>query len=1609
MKCLGLQCLPALAAVLLGVASQAAAGVIVVNFGRFPSAEAAGRAEAEIDWGDTDSPDAVACTQCFAAMELQHYLRKMTGRSDDFVIQSDTAATEGDLILIGGPATNAASRRLAKTLNVDPEKLRLLGLEGYRIKSGTVAGQNVLVIAGSGRVGTLYGVYDLLHRLGCRWFAPGETHEEVPRIERIVEFDVTEQPAFTTRGFFAWENRGNPDFFLWMARNRVNLWCVEQDGHPLLQKLGIRMACAQHDAVEMFLHPELPYPYAHPRFSGGGDRPNDPYPVSPQYQGDADKDGKLSYFEAHPEWFALVDGKRIPGIRHDQHGANYCTSNTDATAEFLKNYVQALIDGPYRDAGIVRFMLLDTSGTRWCECETCKALGIPTDRYLRLVWQFDRAIKKARAEGKIRRPIEIRFIVYGDVLSPPTRPLPADFDYETCVGTFYPIARCYVHNFDDPGCELRPGDARESSNNAHYVRQLHRWTADPARFYRGRITIGEYYNLSSYRCLPICYMHTMAHDISYFHRIGARGFDYMHVTTGNWGNKALTNYQMARQLWDINTDCPALWEDYFAGRYGLASGVMRRFYESLERMSSNISELANRLARRLGAGEERLLASSHLQFERKPGVVCDGPTLTEIVGFSVECRKLIDEAAEMDLPPRLRARIAEDQRMFTYGERTVSYWYECVQAFQLARAGCRDEARRHYAEAVRLADLLRADTTSTTLASSHANAPDAFRGTFASGALGHLERLLGPLPAVSAENYDRLRLGDRDSGRILVPTNQVLSPLGEQIAFAARPTAVALSPDGRWLAVLGHDRVLVIDLELRRVAGQVRQFSGSFIGIIFARDAERLLASSTKGVIQEFAVSAEGGLEAVRSIKLPPLPQGQSTGDVAAGLALDPGGKTFWAALNLSNTVAEIDLATGEVLRQIPVGNAPFDVAVAAGKLYVSNWAGRHPGPGDTTGPSGRATPVRVDAKAHIASEGSVSVVDFRQMAASKGRVPFSSNENRDGPPKEIVVGPHSSGLAVSPDGRYVCVASANADTVSVIDAARDKIVDTITTRPAPELLLGSAPNALRFSPNGRTLYVSNGGNNAVAVVAFDPPKSRLLGCMPTGWYPAGLALDEKRQALYVANVKGIGSRSTEAKGKRKVKGNTVWGYNTLEPLGTVSLIPLPKAEELPQLTERVLANNRLSEARRALVEPRKDAPPRPVPERCGEPSVFKHVLYIIKENRTYDQVFGDVPRGEGDPQLCIFGQHVTPNHHKLADEFVLLDNFYCSGVLSADGHQWTDEAYATDYIEKSFGGWPRSYPYDGNDAMAYARSGFLWDNALARGRTLRVYGEFVKGTVRWRDPERTGNPTFLDCYRDFLHGSGKIDIRATAAIKTLEPYICPTAIGFPNTVPDLHRAQQFLDELREFERRGEMPNLMILMLPNDHTSGTRPGYPTPEAYVAHNDLALGRIVEAVSRSRFWPQTCMFVVEDDPQNGFDHIDGHRTVALVLSPYSRRGGLDSTNYNQTSMVRTIEQILGLPPMNQFDASATPMASCFAAEPDLRPYEALPNNVPLDQMNPQLSEIKDPRQRHWAEVSLRLPLEDVDEADEDTLNRILWHAQRGRDDTYPAWAVRYTADK
>ncbi len=867
-------------------------------------------------------------------------------------------------------------------------------------------------------------------------------------------------------------------------------------------------------------------------------------------------------------------------------------------------------------------------------------------------------------------------------------------------------------------------------------------------------------------------------------------------------------------------------------------------------------------------------------------------------------------------------------------------------------------------------------------------------------------------------NYSSTEMvGEVGPQRYVTPVHQVLTPAGIQVELPGlRPQGLALSPDGRLLVTSGKTQELIL---LDPQSGRIKQRiplpsskaqdpnavsshilepdkSGqlSYTGLIFSPDGTRIYLSNVNGDIKVFQVSPGGNVAGLFSIPLPASDAPRRKEEIPAGLALSRDGRRLFVVLNLSNRLAEVDTATGKVLRSWPVGVAPYGVVLVGDKAYVSNWGGRLPqGTGDAcvapTGPAGQGTRVRVDPVRHIANEGSVSVIYLAK------EVPVS----------QIMVGLHSSAIAAAPDGRHVVVANAGSDTVSVIDTRTDKVVETIWAKSSPADLFGASPNALTFDPAGDRLYVANGTQNALAVIRLQPGKSKLLGLIPVGWFPGEVAYDAARDRLIVANIKGVGSN----RGLSKARANE---FNTHQYRGSLSLVPIPKAKELTALTRQVLDNYRYPLLKEARQPARPNQPPRPIPERVGEPSVFEHVVYIIKENRTYDQVLGDISEGNGDPPLCIFGAQITPNQHKMVRQYVLLDNIYCSGVLSADGHMWTDTAFATDYMEKSFAGFPRSYPdgmEDNNvDALAYAPSGFIWDKAIAHGKSLRVYGEFAITETSWATSGKKGTPKFLDYYRDFVDQTHLINISSRPGIESLRPYLNTRTVGWDMDIPDAFRADQFIKELHEYERSGNFPNLIIICLPDDHTSGTKAGSPTPAAQVADNDLAFGQIVEAISRSPFWAKTCIFAIEDDPQNGWDHVSGFRTTAYVISPYTKRNTVVSTQYNQTSILRSIGLILGLPPMNQIDATATPMSDCFTDAPDLTPYVAVPTNVPLDQMNPEPKKISDATLRRDALASARLPLENVDQCPEDVLNRILWHAMKGPHEPYPQWAVATDLD-
>jgi len=881
--------------------------------------------------------------------------------------------------------------------------------------------------------------------------------------------------------------------------------------------------------------------------------------------------------------------------------------------------------------------------------------------------------------------------------------------------------------------------------------------------------------------------------------------------------------------------------------------------------------------------------------------------------------------------------------------------------------------------------------------------------------------LLGLLAAASgrppASDQDRETVGKKSPGRTVLPVNQVVTPVGIQLSLPGlRPQALALSPDRTFFVVAGKTHeIIVADAATGLIRQQVvlpaekqeeqrpqsvspmildPDLEGqlSYTGLVFAPDGRRIYMSNVDGSIKVFSVDPDGTVDPSHTIPLPPAEAPKRAEEIPAGLSLTSDGRRLYVCGNLSNRLLEIDAGTGTLLRRFDVGVAPFDVVLAGGKAYVSNWGGRRPGPGDLAGPAGRGTTVRVDPTRHIASEGSVSVIDLAAGALKA----------------EILVHLHASALAASPDGRYVVCANAASDNLSVIDAATDTIVETIWAKASPADLFGASPNALAFAPDGKTLYVANGTQNAVAIVGFSPKKgkSRLKGLIPVGWFPGALAYNPSRRTILVANIKGHAAEPAPSEPDGPP------GFNSHQYSGSVSIVPLPRQKELWDLTDVVYANYRRERMAQALLKPRRDQPLRPVPERIGEPSVFKHVVYVIKENRTYDQVLGDVAAGNGDPALCIFGENVTPNQHKLVREFVLLDNIYCSGILSADGHQWSTTAFGTDYLERSFAGWPRSYPDgmgpDEIDALAYAPSGFIWDNALKHGVSLWNFGEFTMPTCGWTNPDRKGDPQWADYYDEYRHGQGLVRIGSVPAIPSVEPFSPKDTLGWNMAVPDVWRARYIANQVAAWEKEGRMPQLILVCLPDDHTSGTSEGSPTPEACVADNDLAFGRIVEAFSRSSFWKETVVFGIEDDPQNGWDHVSGYRTTAYCASPYTKRGAVVSTQYNTTSILRTIEQILGLPPMNQFDATATPMFDCFTDKPDLRPFESLPNNIRLDTMNPPKEKISDPLLRKHAIQSGRLNFRQIDACPEDTLNRILWHAVKGSAVPYPAWAVNLVPD-
>ncbi|MBP1665280.1 MAG: beta-propeller fold lactonase family protein [Bacteroidetes bacterium] len=839
-----------------------------------------------------------------------------------------------------------------------------------------------------------------------------------------------------------------------------------------------------------------------------------------------------------------------------------------------------------------------------------------------------------------------------------------------------------------------------------------------------------------------------------------------------------------------------------------------------------------------------------------------------------------------------------------------------------------------------------------------------------------------------------------ETRRIQLPYNRFIQPAGTQIFFGdasveSHALDAALSPDQKWLAVEERTSIVFISTQNHSVRfvlrnnfhPDLRGGSNTYSGIIWhdnsglpevywsavGRDDRSFVASAKwDGTKADFARIIEYKKTPPADIALPNeiLIRKESNRDY------------LYVVLNGNNKVIKQDLITGDTIWVTDPGVAPYGITLAAGKLYVTNWAGRHPLESDTEVagiPWGRA---RVNNSAGGSTrEGSVTVIDPKTGAIIK----------------ELLVGLHPNEIISDRTGRYVYVTNSNSDNVSVINTLIDEITETISVRLQPEInpFFGDSPNGLCLSADNRYLYVANGMDNALAVIRLSGRAARrgtgerslVAGFIPTGAYPSAISLSPL-DILYVSNLEASGARMGLNHSSTK---NLIYNSHNME--ASISVIPVPDARKLKAYTDTVIAINDLSRATLAREAPRVGVKPKPVPDRIGEPSVFKHVVYIIKENRTYDQVLGDMKQGNGDPGLCTYGFNITPNTHKLCEEFMLLDNFHVSGKCSAEGHQWTDASIVTDYIEKNMRAWFRSYAHVQTDALVYAPTGFIWDNAMSHAKTVRIYGEasvpVIENDLKW-----------ADIYKKYKNGE-KVEFYNHTTIEPVKKILSQTYPSYgSHEFSDMMRADILIRELKEYEAMpGDLlPELMIVALPNDHTAGIRPGCPTPKAMVADNDAALGKIVEAFTRSRFWENTVIFVVEDDSQSGYDHVSAYRTVALVISPYSRLKKTISTYYTQPSMVRTIEQILGMAPMNIQDAIANPMTECFTSVPDRTPYTALPPNIPLDEMNPQLNTLKG-KALHYAKMSLLPEFDGIDSGNDDLLNRILWFAEKGNA-PYPA---------
>jgi len=794
------------------------------------------------------------------------------------------------------------------------------------------------------------------------------------------------------------------------------------------------------------------------------------------------------------------------------------------------------------------------------------------------------------------------------------------------------------------------------------------------------------------------------------------------------------------------------------------------------------------------------------------------------------------------------------------------------------------------------------------------------------------------------------RVGPLPGGGFLLNSGWRLRPAGTQVPLGTFPMSAALSPDGKYLLVLNGGflppSVSVLDTATARETSRVPVADG-WLGLSFSPKGDRVyVGGGSQAAVFEFTFS--GGLLAPSRTFSVVAPDKRTSRDFIGDVTPDPAGRLLYAADLFRDSIVVINPQSGTVIERFPTGRRPYRILFHPdGKsFFVTSWT-------DGTLYHQEADKGSLLSKVRLGAHPTDMI--WRAGVPEEGEKPGWTSR--------------------------IFVAAANTNNVYVVGVTESKElsqIETINLSLTPWQPAGMTPSALALSPDRNRLYIVCSDANALAVADISGARTEPLGFIPTGWYPTAVrVLGDHR--IVVLNGRGLRSFPNIQGGPNPTKApeddqpSPFPGYVARLQTGTASFIAPPDNEALAAYSETVLEN---SPYRDKLLEDAGTGPGSPIPARPGDPSPIEHIIYIVKENRTYDQVFGDMKQGNGDPSLVLFGEEVTPNHHKLAREFVLLDNFYVNSDVSADGHSWSTAAIASDYVQKmwpnSYGLRRRGYDFEGQEPTSFPPTGYLWTNAAAAGITMRNYGYFVAN----RPLKTVDDGVQVAVVRD----------------PVLNPVTNRRYRGFDLDYPDVERAKVFLADLEEFEKTGQMPQLVFMRLGNDHTSGTLAGKIAPLSSAADNDAAFGRIVEGVSKTRFWPKTAIFVVEDDAQNGPDHVDSHRSPAFVISPYARHGAVDSTMYNTTSVLRTMELIVGLRPMTVFDAGARPLLRAFQATPDTRPYAAESPRIQLDRRNPGGSDT--------AARSSRLDFSEADRIDEDELNDILWRAIRGESAPPPA---------